>query len=264
MYLLYADESGDLTDASVDVFVVAGIAAHEDAIRPLAGEINKTMNSFIGRQKAMAVELHGSPLRVGAGEWRAIPREKRSALYHALLEKLSDWCHADTGSGIEPFVAVIDRDHSQSPTETAFGEVVYLFDQFLREGRRRGNPHNGVLVADQSRYERTLQAWVELARARYSRPKQDPRRLYALAETPFFIDSRQTRLLQMGDLLAHAIYRAYNANDWQWANSALPSLTGSDPFRLAHFTSNPACGCPACLREKGEPASGGKPAPELR
>lgn len=250
MYLLYADESGDFTDPATNVLVIGGIAVHEDAVRPLAGDINRTMNGFIGRQKAMQVELHGSPLRVGAGEWDGVSPRKRFGLYHELLRKCGGWRHDDTGSEIEPFAVVIDRDHSQSPTETAYGELLFLFDSVLREKRRGGDPHNGVLIADRSRYERTLEAWVEVARARFTRPKQDPRRLYALAETPFFIDSRLTRLMQVADLLAHALYRGYNAGDWALANSAIPSLTGPSPLRLVHFTSDPTCSCVACEAEE--------------
>lgn len=249
VYLLYADESGDLTDPSSQVLVVAGIAAHEDAIRPLAGEINNTMRRFLGRHTADRVELHGSPMRVGAGEWEPIPAAKRHGLYHDLLAKIEAWSHADSSSGIEPFVVVMDRDHSQSPTETTYGELLYLFDAWLREHRRAGDPHNGVLIADRSRYERTLEAWVDLARAYKNRPAQDPRRLYALAEMPFFVDSRLTRLMQMADLLAHAFYRAFNANDWAWANTAMAGVQAGT--RLIHFTGT-ACSCPACAAPAGD------------
>lgn len=223
---------------------------------PLAGEINNTMRRFLGRQTADKVELHGSPMRVGAGEWASIAESKRHGLYRELLRKLDTWGHPESGTGAEPFAVVMDRDHSQSPTETTYGELLYIFDGWLREGRRAGNPHNGVLIADRSRYERTLQAWVEVARAVKSRPAQDPRRLYALAEMPFFVDSRLTRLMQLADLLADALYRGYNAEDWKWANTALPALTGAEPFRLVHFTSDGKCACVACRRDRGESSSG--------
>jgi len=138
----------------------------------------------------------------------------------------------------------MDRDHSQSPTETTYGELLHMFDRFLRGNRKLGNPHNGVLVADRSRYERTLEAWVEVARTRTAKP--GARRLYALAETPFFVDSKLTRLMQLGDLVAHALFRGYNANDWGWANTVMPALVGPHPQRLIHFTSNEKCSCAAC------------------
>lgn len=245
MYLLYADESGDLSDPNVDVLVVGGIAVHEDAVRPLAGQINDTMNRFVGRRFAKDAELHGGPLRAGGGEWSRISARKRHALAKAIFQDVCSWEHEPTGSRVEPFVIVMDRAHSQSPLETTYGELLVLFDKFLREGRKHGDPHNGILVADRSKYEKTLHAWVELARARRPRGRHSDRRLYALAETPFFVDSRTTRLMQVADLVAHAFYRAYNAGDWRWADSLLTGLL-PDPVRLIHFTSDSRCACAAC------------------
>jgi hypothetical protein len=250
MYLLYADESGDLGGPDSSVFVVGGIAVHEDAVRPFAGEINQTINRYIGREAGMAVEIHGSPMRGGRGEWKRQSANKRHGLANALLKLVVDWQHKDSGSEIQPFAVVIDRDHSQSPTETSYGEFLFMFDLFLREKRRGGDPHNGILIADRSRYEKTLQAWVEVARGRYTRPQGDRRRLYALAETPFFVDSKSTRLMQIADLVAYSLYRGYNAGDWSWANSLMPGLP-PDPARLVHFTSDAECSCPACTALPG-------------
>jgi hypothetical protein len=246
VYLLYCDESGDLGDPSVDAFVVAGIAVHEDAVRPLAGEVQGIMRQYLGRDLAPEIELHGSPMRTGNGAWKNITVKKRIGLYYRLLETIGKWSHDATGSKVEAFATVVDRDHSQSPTETTYGELLYVFDQWLRDGRRAGNPHNGVLVADRSRYERTLRAWVEVARAFKGRPAQDPRRLHALVETPFFVDSESTRLMQLADLVAHALYRAYNAGDDRLMREIEPAF--ADNGRLAHFTSDKSCSCFACAK----------------
>jgi hypothetical protein len=63
---------------------------------------------------------------------------------------------------------------------------------------------NGVLVADRGRYQRALEAWVEVARARRPLPRQSARRLHALVETPFFVDSKSTSLVQLAELLAYS------------------------------------------------------------
>jgi hypothetical protein len=250
VYLLYADESGDLGDAKTRAFVVAAIAVHEDAVRPLAGEINGLMRGFVGRELADKLELHGRAMRMGAEGWDQVSPAKRMKLYHELLERLGTWEHAESGTKIEPFAVVMDRDHSQSPTETTYGELLYAFDEMLRSRRRRGDGHNGVLIADESRYEKTLKAWVEVARAYRNRPAQDTRRLHALAETPFFINSKETRLMQYADLLAHGLFRGYNAGDWALANTAASGLEGDDPVRLVHFTPDAQCTCLACETAK--------------
>lgn len=245
MYLLYSDESGNVRNPSDSAVVVGGIAVHEDAVRPLAGAFNKILAEFVGTRSAKQLEVHGSPMRRGRDGWGAYSVAKRHALAHRLLELTVDWTHSGSSSTVEPFVVAIDRGYSQAPLETAYGELLFSFDQFLRAGRREGEPHNGVLVADRGHYERTLEAWVEVARARHRRPRQDARRLYALAETPFFVDSRSTRLMQLADLVAHTIFRAFNAGDWTWAQTLLPGLEVG-VGRLLHLTGDGACDCPAC------------------
>ena len=246
MYLLYCDESGDLGDPNVNAFVVAGIAVHEDAVRPLAGEVQGIMRQYLGRDLAPEIETHGNPMRTGNAAWNGISVRKRIGLYNRILDLICEWTHDGSGSRAEVFATAIENDHSQSPTETSYGELLYAFDQWLRDNRRAGNPHNGVLVADRSRYEKTLRAWVEVARAFKSRPAQDPRRLHALVETPFFVDSESTRLMQLADLVAHALYRSYNSGDERLAQRIRPALDGAG--RLAHFTSDKACRCQACVK----------------
>lgn len=246
MYLLYSDESGEITNPADRVLVVAGIAVHEDAIRPLAGSTNETINRYLSGDVARSIEIHGSPMRGGRGEWNGISRGKRMGLLNALLTQIDQWQHENSGTTIQTFAIVVDRNHSQSPFETAYGEFLFSFDKYLRAGRRQGEPHNGVLVTDRGKYEHTLSAWVEIARARYRRPAQDERRLYALAETPFFVDSRSTRLMQLADLVSYSFFRAYNSDDWSLANLLLPSMTSASEPRLQHLTSEAACKCAAC------------------
>ncbi|MHB1469463.1 MAG: DUF3800 domain-containing protein [Solirubrobacteraceae bacterium] len=246
MYLLYADESGEITDPNDRVLVVAGIAVHEDAVRPLAGAINNTLNQFISISQARTLEIHGSPMRGGRQGWQAVAVKKRHALVYALLELIASYHHPSSGSSAEIFVVAVDRNHSQSPFETAYGEFLFMFDEYLRQGRRQGEPHNGVLIADRGKYERMLEAWVEVARGRYRRPQQDDRRLYALAETPFFVDSKSTRLMQLADLVAHSVFRGYNFDDWSRARTLVPTLTGDGAARLLHLTGDGACECPGC------------------
>jgi hypothetical protein len=187
VYLLYADDSGDLNNPATTHFVVAGIAVHDDAIRPLAGAINTTINRYVGKQLGMKVELHANPMRFGAGHWKAVKAAKRHGLVKALLSQSCEWEHSESGSRPHAFVVTMDREYSLSPTETAYGELLHLFDAFLRAGRRKGNPHNGMLVADRGRYQRALEAWVEVARARRPLPVRQssdrtrlPRRRFSL------------------------------------------------------------------------------------
>lgn len=247
MYLLYADDSGDLKNPGVNYFVVAGLAVHEAAIRPLAAEVNNTINDFVSKRLGKKLEIHGNPMRTGFGSWGGVSGAKRRALVKKLLRHCCcEWAHEESESGPHPFIVAIDRGRSLSPTEAAYGELLHLFDAYLRSGRRKGYLHNGILVADRGRYERALEAWVQIARARFRFPRQDWRRLYSLAETPFFVDSKSTRLVQLADLLAYSFYRGFSANDWDWANEVVPTLRAADPSQFVHLTSDKKCGCAAC------------------
>ncbi|MFN8111466.1 MAG: DUF3800 domain-containing protein [Thermoleophilia bacterium] len=227
MYLLYCDESGDVTNVNDRAVVVAGVAVHEEAVRPLAGRVNEIIAEHVGKKFVRDLELHGSPLRVGRHGWQVYSSAKRASLYKSLLDLLCDWQHEGSGTGVRVFATVVDRAASESPFETGYGELLHVFDEGLRQGRRGGNPHNGVLIADRGKYEKWLSAWVELARARYRRPAQDNRRLYALVENPFFVDSRSTRLMQLADLVAHAFYRGFQSSDWEWAEHLQPAFEPS-------------------------------------
>jgi hypothetical protein len=247
VYLLYSDESGNLANPSDTVFVVAGIAVHEDAVRPLAGQVNSTINARIGVYLGKRLEIHGSPMRTGRGDWQRVDRGRRRALAYELLDLICDWRHPGSETTVRTFAVITERGYSESPFETAYGELLHLFDSSLRAGRRRGNPHNGILIADRGKYENRLEDWVQLARSRFRRPTQDARRLHALAETPFFVDSKSTRLMQLADLVAHAFYRAYNAEDWDWASRLLPGFDRPLLSTLLHFTTAGSCACRPCV-----------------
>src|SRR5690242_9368729 len=99
MYLLYTDESGEITNPNDKVLVVAGVAVHEEAVRPLAGEINGMLRRYVGKKLVDAgIELHGSPLRGGRDEWRPISQGKRLRLAEDVLTSIVTWEHESSGS----------------------------------------------------------------------------------------------------------------------------------------------------------------------
>ena len=173
MYVLYTDESGEATNPADKVTVVAGVAVHEDAVRPLAGAVNGILRRYVGKNQADQFEIHGSPLRGGRKEWAGISRGKRVALAHSLLDTICSWEHEGSETQVLPLVVVIDRAHTETPIEMAYAELLFGFDKTLRKMRRDGNGHNGILVADRGKYERSIAAWVEIARAWKRVPKQE-------------------------------------------------------------------------------------------
>lgn len=247
MYVLYSDESGKPHNPGDNVVVVAGIGVHEDAVRPLAGEINGILERHLGHAKATQIEVHGNPMRSGRGAWRSVSRPKRIAVAAALLDLVAGWIHPASQSAVLPFAVIVDQGRSSRPIELGYAELLHCFDARLRAKRRGGDSHNGILVADRGQHEAAITAWVEVARARPRRPVADRRRLHALVETPFFIDSGSTRLMQLADLVGYALYRAYNADDWAWADHLLPSIGAG---AVLHMPTTSGCVCVACRTDR--------------
>lgn len=253
MYVLYTDESGKDHNPRDNVVVIGGIGVHEDAVRPLAGTINGILNAHIGRGQAADLEIHARDMNGGGrGRWRRISTPKRLALMNALLELVGGWKHEGSNSLILPFGVIVDRGRTETPVQTGYAELLHAFDKQLRDKRKVGDAHNCVLIADRGQYEQAITSWVEAARSR-PRGRRDRRRLHALVEPPFFIDSASTRLMQLADLVCYALYRAYNVDDWLLADHVHPCMRG-DQGVLIHLADRDGCTCVACGARPGRRA----------
>lgn len=74
-----------------------------------------------------------------------------------------------------------------------------------------------------------------------------------LADTPFFVDSRASRVIQLADHVAYAVFRRYQAGDAQYFDLVASKFDEEDGVvhGLAHKEiGNPGCMCPACLSRR--------------
>lgn len=87
------------------------------------------------------------------------------------------------------------------------------FDKFLRRLYTKHNdPQRGIMLFDKSSTERRIQT---LARDfKHNGHTFGQTRNYA--EVPVFLDSKASRLIQLADLVAFAIYRMYESGDSQF------------------------------------------------
>jgi len=143
----------------------------------------------------------------------------------------------------------VERSTTAEPLVRAFEELCNRFDLFLKRLHAQGNTQRGLLIFDETRYERTLQTLLATYRDTGTRFG----RVYNFADVPFFADSKSTRLLQLADLVAYAVFRRYErANTW-----LLDQIIGNFDNEggiihgLVHLTSNrSACTCPSCLTRR--------------
>ena len=74
-----------------------------------------------------------------------------------------------------------------------------------------------------------------------------------MAEVPLFVDSRASRLVQLADHVAYAVFRRYESGDASFLDPILPRFDEEDGklHGLVHMqTVNPHCMCPACMSRR--------------
>ncbi|MDY7225783.1 DUF3800 domain-containing protein [Hyalangium rubrum] len=242
MILLYIDESGSL-DNPADHFAVGGMAVHESDVEAMRLEVERIVQKHLDPH-LQKVELHAQPMRSGKGEWRSIPKEVRTKLLESLSQLLGTF-KPPSGhryglfSVIKAPAAVAHAD----PLERTFEELLLRFHEMLV--RPKGPEEFGIVVADKAKYESILQPVVR--RWRESGTRFAP--LTKLVEVPLFVDSRATRLIQLADFVAHAVYRKYQAADGTYLEPMLPRFdaTGGKMHGLVHLTKDHlTCTCLPC------------------
>lgn len=205
MYLLYIDESGSSGDARQKHFVLAGVSIFERQGYWISSELNAIAARF-NPADPQSVELHGNPMFGGKKFWRQFDRETR---FRAIEDSLKVLSASHRSNRI--FACVIDKSllSPTDPVEFAFEQLASRFDYFLMRQHNRRDTHRGLMIFDKSTYENTLQ---NLA-TDFQTIGHSWGVLRNLAEVPLFLDSNASRLIQLADLVAYAIYRHFESGD---------------------------------------------------
>jgi hypothetical protein len=217
MHILYVDESGDggSIAGSSQHLVLCGAAMHEGQWRQLTAaldEIQKNHFPTVGP----VLELHASEMRTGSRIFRHLPRDSRNK---AIADVYNVIGHA---KGLTLFAAVIDKPAFMSkhqsridPYRGAFESLCTMFDYFLKRKQSQAQRVNrGIIVFDEARP--SLSREIRRLLAEFQTGGTKWASLGCLIETAFFFDSRASRLMQIADFAAYAIYRYYEAEDEQY------------------------------------------------
>ena len=244
MHLLYLDGSGSVRNPSERYFVLAGISVFERQIYHLISATDAFVTSLdIG--DTHNIELHGSVMANGKeAPWKGMTRKRRLDVIERSLCLLRDdrW-------GMRAFAVAVDKRavSPNDPVTCAFEEICNRFNLFLsRLWRSKKEKHRGLVIMDNSHYEETLQG---LARRFRERGTQWGK-LRNLAEVPLFVDSAASRLIQLSDLLAWAVWRRYEYRDTRYFDQVVRRFDreGGVLHGLVHRKSpNDDCHCPACM-----------------
>ena len=208
MHLLYLDESGHLGDPNQRYFVLAGVSVFERSGHWIEQDLNDIARRFSARDP-YAVELHGSPMRSGRDGWKAHSLADRLA---AIKDSLRVGVAERPRKDVRLFGVVVKKSSlsGEDPVEYAFEQIASRFDLFLKRlHAKHRDTQRGIIILDKSSTERRIQT---LSREfKYSGHTWGKTKCYA--EVPLFLDSRASRLIQLADLVAFALYRFHEHGD---------------------------------------------------
>ena len=247
MHLLYLDGSGSVRNPEETYFILAGISIYEGQIFHLI----KDTEDFVERLDVgppEEVELHASVIARGKrAPWKGMPRQKRLEVIDSALDV---FCKSHNMNTL--FAVAVHKQHRSpnDPVEYAFEETCNRFNLRLRRlgirDTRRALPNKGLVVMDNSHYEGALQSLARTFRIYGTRWGH----LRQMAEVPFFVDSRASRIIQLADLVAWSVWRRYEYGDTRFFDKIVSRFDyeGGVIHGLVHYRpTTEACHCPGCL-----------------
>ncbi|PBC69008.1 Protein of unknown function [Fibrobacter intestinalis] len=206
MYLLYVDDSGLATDKNCKHCVLAGLAIRDTKTFYVQQDIERILAKH---PDCKNLELHGTRMRSGKGEWRSIPKETREGL----LKEILGYIAAHYPNYFILFGAVLDKtcQIDVAHDEELFTQITSRFDMFLkRRFAKKQVPERGIAIFDKSTSEQKFQQWSQAFQIEGNHWGNT---LVNFAEVPLFLDSKMSRLIQLADLVAYALFRKYEFGD---------------------------------------------------
>ena len=250
MHLLYVDDSGSVENPQEKHFVLGGVAVFERGIYHVIQALDEVVEKFGLGGSAHDIELHGTDMYGGrCAPWRSLQRAERERF---LLEALS--VVRAQRSAVRLFGIAVDKAHvaPKDPVEYGFEEICNRFNLYIRRTSNRdaADRQRGLIIMDESHHEQPLQSLARHFRVNGTRWG----RLRTLAEVPLFVDSRASRLVQLADLVAYALWRRFEHKDGRFFDPIVPHFDaeGGVIHGLVHYRQRAeACYCPACMSRSG-------------
>ncbi len=253
MYLLYLDESGIQSDARH--FVLAGLAVFERELFWYAQDVDTIQRNYLP-DVAEPAEVHASELRQRdsarvSEPFNRLTQEQRRNLTADIYQVIRNRRGVLFGVVIEK-ERLADRE---MPYTRAFEDLTSRFDLYMRrinaDAQTRGEQEQrGIIVVAESSYRRHLEILGERFRGGSTRWGQ----LHTIADVPFFLPARNTRLLQLADFCTNAIFGRYESGYTRDFDIIAPRFDRerSRIHGLAHLTRDHECQCLACASRQQE------------
>ena len=140
------------------------------------------------------------------------------------------------------------------PYERGFEEVASRFDRLIgRIQRDVDENQRGLVVVAESSYREKLELLANRLTA------EGPRwsAFHNLADIPYFVPAKSTRLLQLADFVANAVFGRYESGHTKHFDRIASKFDQDDGRRihgLVHIARDrDSCYCPACVQRRITP-----------
>lgn len=157
---------------------------------------------------------------------------------------------SDARPGISVFACAVHKDsfsHSD-PIKVAFEDICRRFDRQLSRFYHANDNQRGLLILDNTylkNHLRNLANDFNMLGTRWGPIKN-------IIECPLFLDSRASRLMQLADHVANAVYRRYEYGDTLFFDIFAHRIDsdGDTLHSISHkHQSLTNCRCIACIRQ---------------
>jgi hypothetical protein len=148
-------------------------------------------------------------MRKGKDFWRKVPAEKRLQMIGDVGNVLAK----SDNRGVVLFAVAIEKSSScfgEPVVQLAVEEICGRFNLFLARRHREGDTQRGMIVFAEGRFDQRARTWVRTFRR--SGTRIGSIRNFA-EDLPYSASANDSRMLQLADYVAHAVFLEYEQND---------------------------------------------------
>lgn len=241
-----------MKNSSESYIVLGGVSVFETQADYLSQELEK-LAATIDPINPASIEFHASEIFARrTAPWNKFSREEAQGIIKSVLNIL-----ALSPAPTHAFSCAIHKASFGIITDylgLAFEDLSKRFDMYLDNLNQAGENQRGLLILDESSHETVLQNMA----INFRKMGTQWGVVKNLADIPFFVNSKASRIIQLADHVAYAVFRRYNAGDTNYFDLIAHKFytVGGIVHGLAHKQKKPHnCMCPACLTRKIQPSA---------
>ena len=253
MYVIYLDESGDPNAWSKqNHFIIGGIAIHEGQIRRLSNVLDDVQAEFFPGI-SVPLKFHAVDINSGRDRFRSICKSVRQRMLETVYDEIAKTAYPNAVL-FATAMHISSVRHAEQALRGTFQDIAQRINTFLLRFHHQGKPQKGLLIIDRSQ---STESRYRTLIADFRGEGTEHGYLHNIVDIPYFSQSSDTRLLQLADFCAYAVYRYYERNDGQFLKRILPRFDRRTPDYgpdgLKHIIKTDGlCQCVACSWRRPE------------